>query len=218
MDLTSVLAYKSMFFCTRAKGTSNQLNDGKKYTALANGARCAITATQGLVPLYAVSSCLSDTATNPTVQKIAKEISGSRLKDIASAISGGTTNEAIKGLSSTVSFLSKLGLAGNIAYATAKCMDAKEEDKTKTFMQATGNCAGMYLFENIYSKVIDKINPDDINRHAGSINNMLQKIPVLKSVKASSIVFAVGFVVASLYGCKIGELFGESLCKQEQTV
>jgi len=215
MDYSSVLAYKTLFLANRAKGTKEQLDDGKKCTALANGVRCAITTTQGIVPLFAVSNCLAQTAQNPTVANAAKSLAESNLKNIALAINSGKTAEALKGVSSTVGFLSKLGLAGNIAYAAAKCIDADEEDKTRTFMKATGNCAGMYLFENIYSHVVDKINPADINNATASLNELIQKIPALKSVKVSSIIFGIGFVVASLFGCKMGELFGESLVKEQ---
>ena len=66
MDYSSVLAYKSLFFANRAKGTKQQLKEGQKYTGVANGVRCAITASQAIVPLVAVSTCLAKTSKNPT--------------------------------------------------------------------------------------------------------------------------------------------------------
>jgi len=212
MDLSSVLAYKSLFFATRAKKTAEQLEDGKTCTAIANGTRCAITTSQAIVPLFAVSECLARTAQNPNISKTAQTLAGGNLKNIAMTISGNATQNAISGLSSSVKFLSKLGLAGNVAYAAAKCLDADESDKTKVFLQAAGNCAGMYLFEHLYSKIVNAVAPGDIEKSAAKLAQTFNgNIPILKSVKLSSILLGVGFVAASLLGCKVGELLGQSL-------
>ena len=215
MDYSSILAYKTLFFANRAKGTNQQLNDGQKYTGIANGARCAITASQTIVPLVAVTGCLAKTAKNPTVASVAGNIANSNLKNIASAVTSDKTVKALDGLTKTVKFLSKLGIAGNIAYATAKCMDANEEDKTKVFMKAAGNCAGMYLFEHIYSKIVDKITAEDIKRTSNAMSNLVKKLPILQKIKITSVLTGIGFVIASLYGCKIGELCGEALVKDK---
>ena len=212
MDLSSVLAYKSLFFATRAKRTAEQLEDGKTCTAVANGARCAITTSQAIVPLFAVSECLARTAQNPKIAKVAENLAGGNLKKIALAVSGNTTQNALSGLSSGVKFFSRLGLAGNLAYAAAKCLDADEDNKTEVFLQAAGNCAGMYLFENLYAKAVKVVKPGDIDKSAAKLAQTFNgKIPLLKSVKLSSILLGVGFVAASLLGCKAGELLGQSI-------
>ena len=212
MDLSAVLAYKSLFFATRAKKTANQLEDGKTCTAIANGTRCAITTSQAIVPLFAVSECLARTAKNPNMAKAAQTLAGGNLKNIAMAISGSATQNAISGLSSSVKFFSKLGLVGNLAYAAAKCLDADESDKTQVFLQASGNCAGMYLFEHLYSKTVKAVAPGDIEKSAAKLAQTFNgKIPILKSVKLSSILLGVGFVAASLLGCRAGELLGQSI-------
>jgi len=213
MDYSSILAYKTLFFANRAKGTNQQLNDGQKFTGIANGARCAITASQTVVPLVAVSGCIARTAKNPSVANFASDIANSNLKNIARAVTGSKTTKALDSMTRTVKFLSKLGIAGNIAYATAKCMDAKEEDKTRVFMKAAGNCAGMYLFEHLYSKAVDKMTTNDIKNTSSKLNELVKKLPCLKKFKITSILTGIGFVVASLYGCKIGEITAEALVK-----
>ena len=212
MDLSAVLAYKSLFFATRAKGTANQLEEGQKYTALANGTRCAITTSQALVPLFAVSECLARTSTNPTIANAAQKISSGGLKEIAMAISGESTQKALTGMTGIVKFLSKLGIVGNISYAVAKCLDADDIDKSEVFMQAAGNCAGMYLFENLYSKAVKSIKPNEISDTTSKLSKVFKnKIPILKSINPGSVLLGIGFVTASLFGCKIGELFGQSI-------
>lgn len=211
MDLSSVLAYKSLFFLSRASGTKRQYSEGKKYTALSNATRCAITASQTVVPLFAVSECLSKTAASPSVKNFASNLSSGNLKNIAMSVSGSTTSSALGSLNSIVKGLSKLGLVGNIVYALAKCADADEIDKTEVFMQAAGNCAGMYLFENIYSKVVQQLSLADVTKTAKAITSFGSKIPVLKSVSLGSILLGIGFVAASLIGCSVGQKIGQYL-------
>ena len=202
MDLSAILAYKALFFANRARNTKKQIETGQKCTALTNSVRCAITASQSVVPLYEVSRCLANTAQNGVLREAAARVAGSNLENIARAMTPATTQSAINSISKITGFLSKLGLVGNISYAAAKCLDAKEEDKTRVFMTATGNCAGMYLFEHIYQKAIQKIKPENIENSANVISKAL---PKLKSVNPTSIVLGVGFVAASLFGCFFGE-------------
>lgn len=212
MDLAAVLAYKSLFFANRARGTFNQAEEGKKYTALANGARCIITSAQTAVPLFAVSECLARTSPSPTVKNFASNLSNSNLKHIAATVSAPTTASAINGISGIVRTLAKLGLVGNLVYATAKCIDAEENDKTEVFMKASGNCAGMYLFENIYANVVKAVKPTDMAKLTPKLTPAFAgKIPFLKSVNLGSILIGIGFVAASLLGCYVGEKIGKDI-------
>ena len=211
MDFSAILAYKSLFFLNRANNTKNQAQEGKSCTALANGARCTITASQGIVPLFAVSQCLSQTAQTPTIKKAAKKVAESNLQKIATQMTSSTTKSAISGISGVAKVLSKLGIAGNLSYAAAKCIDAKEEDKTQVFMQAAGNCGGMYLCENLYSRGIKQIAPGTMAESAEKLSKTFGNIKLLKNVKPTSFIAGVGFVAASLFGCWAGEKLGDSL-------
>ena len=212
MDFSAVLAYKSLFFLNRANNSAKQAKDGKKCTATANAARCTITASQSIVPLFAVSKCLASTSASPTIKDVAEKVSSGNLEKIARSMTADTTKSALKGISKMTKILAKLGIIGNISYAAAKCMDAKEEDKNKIFMEASGNCAGMYLFEHLYSKAVKDIAPENVTK---SVETASKKIPAtikyIKSVKPSSVLFGVGFVAASLFGCWAGEKFGDTL-------
>ena len=212
MDFSAILAYKSLFFLNRANNSAKQAKDGKKCTATANAARCTITASQSIVPLFAVSKCLASTSASPTIKDVAKKVSTSNLEKIARSMTADTTKSALKGISKITKILTKLGIVGNISYAAAKCMDAKEEDKTKIFMEASGNCAGMYLFEHLYSKAVKDIAPENITK---SVETASKKIPAgisyIKSVKPTSVLLGVGFVAASLFGCWAGERFGNTI-------
>ena len=212
MDLAAILAYKSLFFANRARGTVNQAESGQKYTALANGTRCAITTAQTIVPLFAVSECLSRTSTSPTVKNFASSLSNSNLKHIAASVSAPTTASAINGMTGIVKTLAKLGLVGNLVYATAKCLDAKENDKTEVFMKAAGNCAGMYLFEHLYSNVVKSMKPAEVTKMVPKFTaSFAGKIPLLKSISMGSVLIGIGFVAASLIGCHIGEMIGKDI-------
>ena len=208
--MSAVLAYKSLFLANRARGTVEQANEGKTCTAVANGARVAVTTAQSLVPLFAVSDCLARTAHNKTVQAAASNIASSNLKNIAIALNADKTVKALDGMTKITKFLSKLGLVANITYAAAKCMDATEENKNEVLLTAAGNCAGMYLFEKIYSSAVKAIKPNDVSKAATQFPEFLSKtLPFLKSVKFSSILIGIGFVAASLLGCKFGEIVGK---------
>ncbi len=211
MDFSAILAYKSLFFLNRANNTKNQAQEGKNCTALANGARCAITASQGIVPLFAVTQCLAETAQTPTIRETAKKVAESSLQKIATQMTSSTTKSAMSGITSISKALSKLGIAGNLSYAAAKCMDAKEEDKTQVFMQAAGNCGGMYLCENLYSRAVKEIAPGTMAESAEKLSKVFGKIKFLKSVKPTSVIAGVGFVAASLFGCWAGEQIGDNL-------
>jgi len=211
MDMSAVLAYKSLFLANRTKGTIEQANEGKTCTSIANAARVGVTTAQTIVPLFAVADCLTRTATNKTVQNIAFKTSDN-LKNIASIVNSNKTSAAIDGITKTTKILSKLGVAANITYAAAKCLDAKEEDKTEVLLTATGNCAGMYLFEHLYSKAVKTIQPDELTNSAKQLAKTFNtKLPFLKSVKVSSILIGLGFVAASFLGCHLGELLGKAL-------
>ena len=108
MDMSAVLAYKSLFLANRAKGTFNQASEGKGCTAVANGARVAVTASQTVVPLVAVSNCLARTATNKTIQNAATTIANSKLQNLASVITSNTTPNAVGTFANTTKFLTKL--------------------------------------------------------------------------------------------------------------
>ena len=212
MDLSAVLAYKSLFFLNRAKNTTKQAQEGQNCTAITNAARCAITASQTVVPLYAVSRCLADTATNPIVKSTAISVSNSGLQKIATAMTSSTTQSALQGISKITSFLAKLGIVGNLSYAAAKCLDANEKDKTKVFMTAAGNCAGMYLFEYVYSNAVKNLTADSVVKATTSLSNILPKnLNMLKAFKPASILLGIGFVAASLLGCNFGEYVGKKL-------
>lgn len=212
MDFSAILAYKSLFFLNRANNTKDQAKDGKKCTAFANGTRCAITASQSVVPLFAVSQCLAETAQTPGIRDAAKKIAESNLQKIATQMTSSTTKGAISNIASVSKVLSKFGIAGNLSYAAAKCMDANDEDKTQVFMQAAGNCGGMYLCENLYSKAIKEIAPGTMAESAESLSKFIpNKIKFLKSVKPTSLLAGVGFVAASLFGCWAGEKIGDGL-------
>lgn len=215
MDLSSVLAYKSCFLATRAKGTKQQLESGNKYTGMANAARCAVTLSQTAVPLFAVSECLSRTAkANTTLQKVSTSLSESNLKNIASAVTSPATEKTLSSMNKMIKTLAKLGLVANISYAAAKCMDASEDKKTETFLAAGGNCAGMYLFEHMYSHIVNPIKPDDIPENLTGIAKALKgRIKFLQKVKGSSILLGLGFVAASFAGCWLGENLGKSVAK-----
>jgi len=212
MDMSSVLAYKSLFLANRAKGTISQANEGKKCTAVANGARVAVTTAQTAVPLFAVADCLTRTARNKTLQTTANSIKNSGLKNIVVALNSNKTAKALDGVTSTVKILSKLGVAANITYAAAKCIDAKAEDKNEVLLQASGNCAGMYLFEKLYSSAVKTVSPDEITNGAKKLSKSFnKKLPFLKSIKGSSILIGLGFVIASFLGCYVGEKIGKAV-------
>lgn len=196
----------------RANNTGKQAKSGQSCTSIANAARCAITASQSIVPLYAVSKCLAKTAETQGVKDAAQKLAGSNLEKIAKAMTSNSTKNALNGISGITKTLAKFGIAGNITYAVAKCMDAKEEEKTKVMMQAAGNCGGMYLFEHIYSKAVDKVDSDAISAPAKKLSKAIpKKLFALKSVKPISCIMGVGFVAASLFGCWAGEKAGEYL-------
>ena len=204
-DYATILAYKTLFFANRSTSTIKQAKEGKKCTAATNATRCAITASQAAVPLFAVSECLSRTAKeNSTVSKTAKKLTTSRLKDIALNITASNRKGAMRALS-------KMGIAGNIAYALGKCADASPDDKTSIFGEAFGNTGCMYLFENCYSKVVDKVTTEDVAKNVSTVKKILERIPALNNVKLKSVLLGVGFVAASLTGCAVGEFIGKSL-------
>jgi len=208
MDLSSVLAYKSLFLANRATSAMGQAQDGKKCTAAANTARCLITTSQGIVPLFAVAGTLSKTATDPSVKHIAQSIvKNNNIQNIVNAVSAPATHKAITGITKVASTLTKLGVVGNLTYATAKCIDAKPEDKNQVFMQAAGNCGGMYLCEHIYTKAIKEISPDIISKNAAKLAKKTKILPknLLKNIKPKSILFGVGFAIASIGGSYLGE-------------
>ena len=208
--MSAVLAYKSLFLANRTRGAVEQASEGKNCTAVANGARVAVTASQSIVPLLAVSECLAKTAKNKTLQGAASTLANSKLKNIATSITTGSAANSLGTGVRTVKILSGLGVAANIAYAAAKCMDAKEENKTEVLLTATGNCAGMYLFERLYSTIVKKLEPKMLTNGMTNVSNIIPtKIPFLKSVKLSSILLGVGFVAISLLGCKFGEIVGK---------
>ena len=212
MDLSAILTYKFLFFLNRANNTKNQADNSQKCSATANAVRCAITLSQSVVPLYGVSNCLAKTAKDTTVKNIAKKVSESNLQKIATEMTASTTKNAISSIGSISKTLAKLGVVGNLSYAAAKCMDAKEEDKNKVFAQAGGNCAGMYLCEYLYSKSIEKIDPKSITDSVEKISKLIpKKMKILKSVKPMSLLYGVGFVIASISGCRVGEKVGEIL-------
>lgn len=213
MDMSAVLAYKSLFLANRTKGTVEQANEGKTCTAVANGARVAVTAAQTAVPLFAVTDCLARTAHNKTVQDAAKAIANNdRYKKLVTTLNADKTIKALDGVTSTVKFLSKLGVAANVTYAVAKCIDAEEKDKNKVILEAGGNCAGMYLFEKMYSSAVKSLTKSDAVTKSTKFSKILDaSLPFLKSVKVSSILLGIGFVAASLFGCKFGEVIGNSI-------
>lgn len=213
MDLSSVLAYKSLFFTTRAIGSKEQFDSGKNYTGLVNTGRCAVTLAQTAVPLFAVSECLSRTSTpNSTLKNISTSLYNSKLKNIATAVTSHSTQSALTTTQKIVKNLSKLGIAANIAYAGAKCLDADEDKKMETVLTAGGNCAGMYLFENIYSHVVKPVKPEAMNNEVSKISKLFKgKIKFLNNIKASSIFLGLGFVIASFAGCWAGEALGEKI-------
>jgi len=210
MDMSAVLAYKSLFLANRTRGAVEQASEGKGCTATANAARVAVTASQSIVPLFAVSDCIARTAGNKTLQGAASTLANSKLKNIAGVIATKTTTNALPAMPQTVKVLSKLGVAANIAYAAAKCMDASEENKTEVLLTATGNCAGMYLFEKLYSLAVKKLEPKTLSNGVNCVSNIIStKIPFLKSIKLSSVLLGIGFVAISLLGCKFGEIVGK---------
>ena len=212
MDFSAILAYKSLFFANRAGNTAKQAKEGKTCTSVANGARCAITASQAIVPLFAVSKCLSLTAETPTVKNVAQKVATSNLEKIATAMTSSTTQSALKSMAGIMGFLAKLGIVGNVTYAVAKCADADEQNKNKILMQAAGNCGGMYLCEYLYSKAIKEISPNTVLNQVDNISKSLpEKLKLFKSVKPTSILTGVGFVAASLFGCWAGEKLGDGL-------
>ena len=204
-DYSAILAYKTLFFANRAKNTVQQTKEGKKCTAATNAMRCTITASQAVVPLFAVSECLTHTAKeNSTISNTAKKLTKSRLKDIAMNVTASNRKGAMRSLS-------KMGIAGNIAYALGKCADASQDDKTSIFGEAFGNTGGMYLFEHCYSKVIDKVTAEEVAKNISTTRQILEKIPALKNVKFMSLLLGAGFVAASLTGCSFGEFVGKTL-------
>ena len=212
MDFSAILAYKSLFFLNRANNTKKQAENGDKCTATANAVRCSITASQGVIPLFAVSDCLASTSQTPTIKHAAQKVAQSNLHKIVTQMTSSSTKSALSGIASVSKVLSKLGVTGNLSYAAAKCMDANEEDKTKVFMEASGNCAGMYLCENLYSKAVKNISAENISSDIGGISKLLSKNSrILKSVKPLSLIAGVGFVLASIGGCELGEKAGKSL-------
>ena len=212
MDFSAILAYKSLFFLNRANNTKKQAEKGDKCTATANAARCTITASQSVVPLFAVSECLANTAKTPTIRQAAQKVAESNLQKIATQMTASTTKSALSGIASVSKVLSKFGVAGNLSYAAAKCMDANEEDKTQVFMQATGNCGGMYLCENLYSRAVKDISKENVSQSVETISKLVpQKLKLLKSVKPLSVIAGVGFVAASLFGCWAGEKLGDTI-------
>ncbi|MCR4881047.1 MAG: hypothetical protein K6A44_03750 [bacterium] len=212
MDFSAILAYKSLFFLNRANNTKKQAEKGDKCTAAANAARCTITASQTVVPLYAVSECLASTAKTPTINHAAQKLAESNLQKIATQMTASTTKSALSGIASVSKVLSKFGVAGNLSYAAAKCMDANEENKTQVFMQAAGNCGGMYLCENLYSRAVKDISSENIAASVENVSKLIpQKLKLLKSVKPLSVIAGVGFVAASLFGCWAGEKVGNAL-------
>ncbi|MDD3594376.1 MAG: hypothetical protein PHX18_07095 [Candidatus Gastranaerophilales bacterium] len=224
-DLASVLIYKLGFFGTRSTNAVNQAREGQTCTAMANAGRVAVTTSQAMVPLFAVAATLATTAKNPTLRNTANKIASSRLKDIAATLTSSTTKDSTMFIAKASKFLARLGVAGNIAYAAAKPLDADEKDKSKVFVAATGNIVGMYTAEHIYSKVIAKIKPKDAAEvtvaaskkiNPKSIAELCKKIK-LRNIKGSSILIGIGFVAASLAGCKAGEKIGELVYKGSKT-
>ncbi len=209
MDISSILAFKSCFLGLRTKGTLNNLKNKQMYTALANGGRVAVTASQSVVPLFDVANNISKELPNSFWKKIA---SNPKLNKIVQTIDSPILIKNAPKIPKIARFLSKFGLAANIVYEFAKPIDAKESKKTEAMMGAIGNISGMYLFENLYKYGISKIPKQNLQTFSSKIIPIFKDI-LPKAISPLSLIIGAGFVCASLLGCSLGEKFMKKLYK-----
>ena len=209
MDISSILAFKSCFLGLRTKGTLNNLKNKQVYTALANGGRVAVTASQSVVPLFNVANNVSKELPNSFWKSIA---SNSKLNKIVQTIDSPILIKNAPKIPKIARFLSKFGLAANIIYEFAKPLDAKESKKTEAMMGAIGNISGMYLFENLYKYGISKIPKQSMQTFSSKIIPVFKGI-LPKAINPLSLIIGAGFVCASLLGCSMGEKFMKKIYK-----
>ena len=210
MDISSILAFKSCFLGLRTKGTLNNLKNKQMYTALANGGRVAVTASQSVVPLFDVANNISKELPNSFWKKIA---SNPKLNKIVQTIDSPILIKNAPKIPKIARFLSKFGLAANIIYEFAKPLDAKESKKTEAMMGAIGNISGMYLFENLYKYGLSKIPKQTMQNFSSKVLTPTIKNILPKAINPLSLIIGAGFVCASLLGCSLGEKFMKKLYK-----
>ena len=211
MDISSVLTFKSCFLGLRTKGTIKNLKNKQLCTAIANGGRVAVTASQSVVPLLNFANNISKVQPNSIWKTIA---TNPKLTKIAQTIDSPIIIKNAPKIPKIARFLSKFGLAANIIYEFAKPLDAKESKKTEAMMGAIGNISGMYLFENLYKYGLSKIPKQYMQKLSSKI---LNPISVLNfAINPLSVIIGAGFVCASLLGCNLGEKLMKNLYKNSK--
>ena len=211
MDISSVLTFKSCFLGLRTKGTIKNLKNKQLCTAIANGGRVAVTASQSVVPLLNFANNISKGQPNSIWKTIA---TNPKLTKIAQTIDSPIIIKNAPKIPKIARFLSKFGLAANIIYEFAKPLDAKESKKTEAMMGAIGNISGMYLFENLYKYGLSKIPKQYMQKLSSKILNPISALNF--AINPLSVIIGAGFVCASLLGCNLGEKLMKNLYKNSK--